>query len=86
FVTHIGDKVVKVIDARTFEVVKTIAVGNGPVNTVFRPDGKYAYVTNMRDDTVSVIDLSELEVVKTLKVGKTPFGLLVIPAMDGQNF
>jgi YVTN family beta-propeller protein len=40
----------------------------------------------MRDDTVSVIDLSELEVVKTLKVGKTPFGLLVIPAMDGQNF
>jgi YVTN family beta-propeller protein/autotransporter-associated beta strand protein len=44
-----------VLDARTYQVIGTIPVGNGPVGVAVSPIGEFAYVTNQFDNTVSVI-------------------------------
>jgi YVTN family beta-propeller protein/autotransporter-associated beta strand protein len=46
---------VSVLDARTYQVIGTIPVGNGPVGVAVSPSGKFAYVANQFDNTVSVI-------------------------------
>ncbi len=77
------DKVVKVFDAASYRLVKTIKTGKAPVNSAFRPDGKYAYVTNRNSDTISVIDTSSWDVVKTLPVGRKPFGIYLFNPVTG---
>jgi YVTN family beta-propeller protein len=46
---------VSVLDARTYQVIETLPVGNGPVGVAVSPRGKFAYVANQFDNTVSVI-------------------------------
>jgi YVTN family beta-propeller protein len=63
---------VRVLDAATYAVIKTIAVGNVPRGFSLSPDGARLFVTNSWDDTLSVIDTRTLAVTATWPVGAEP--------------
>ena len=67
-----GSNEVRVLDASTFAVVKTISVGAVPRGLALSPDGARLFVTNSWDDTLSVIDTRSLAVVATFPVGAEP--------------
>ena len=63
---------VRVLDAATYAVIKTIAVGKVPRGFSLSPDGARLFVTNSWDDTLSVIDTRSLAVTDTWPVGAEP--------------
>ena len=63
---------VRVLDAATYAVIKTIAVGKVPRGFSLSPDGARLFVTNSWDDTLSVIDTRTLAVTATWPVGAEP--------------
>jgi YVTN family beta-propeller protein len=63
---------VRVLDAATYAVMKTIAVGRVPRGFSLSPDGTRLFVTNSWDDTLSVIDTRTLAVTATWPVGAEP--------------
>jgi YVTN family beta-propeller protein len=63
---------VRVLDARSFAVIKNIAVGRVPRGFSLSPDGARLFVTNSWDDTLSVIDTRTLAVTATWPVGAEP--------------
>ena len=63
---------VRVLDAATYTVIKTIAVGNVPRGFSLSSDGTRLFVTNSWDDTLSVIDTRTLAVTATWPVGAEP--------------
>jgi YVTN family beta-propeller protein len=63
---------VRVLDAATYAVIKTIAVGKVPRGFSLSPDGARLFVTNSWDDTLSVIDTRTLTVTATWPVGAEP--------------
>ena len=78
YVTHFRDEFISVIDAKSYDEVKRIRVGQGIANVTFRPDGRFAYATLHSENKVAVIDTATMEVVKTLPAGDQPFGLIVM--------
>ena len=79
YVTHFRDDFIAVMDAKSYDEVKRIGVGQGVANVAFRPDGRFAYATMPGENKVAVIDTATMEVVKTLPAGDQPFGLIVMP-------
>lgn len=71
FVANGASDSVTVIDAATKEVVKTIAVGKGPVGAWQGANG-IAYVDNEAGKTITAIDTKTLDVLLTYKLGFTP--------------
>jgi YVTN family beta-propeller protein len=63
---------VRVLDAATYAVIKTIAVGKVSRGFSLSPDGARLFVTNSWDDTLSVIDTRTLAVTATWPVGAEP--------------
>ena len=63
---------VRVLDAATYAVLKTIAVGSVPRGFSLSPDGARLFVTNSWDDTLSVIDTRTLAVTAVWPVGAEP--------------
>src|SRR5271166_478049 len=63
---------IRVLDAASYAVIKTIPVGHVPRGFSFSPTGSRLFVTNSWDDTLSVIDTKALEVVATWPVGSEP--------------
>lgn len=68
---------VKVINATSGAVVKTVRVGHVPRGIVLSPDGYTAYVTNAWSDSVSEIDAKTLEISRTLPTGFEPAGVVI---------
>ena len=66
FAAHGEGDTMAVIDLRTQETVKHIALGDEPWRAFSTADGRYMLVPNNGDRTVSVISVAELEVVATL--------------------
>ena len=62
----------RILDAATGRVVKTIPVGHIPRGLSVSADGKQVYVANSWADTVSVIETQKLEITATLKTGFEP--------------
>ncbi len=62
----------RVVDTRTGDVTKTIAVGHVPRGVSLSPDGKQIYVANSWTDKISVIDAEKLEVVREIHAGFEP--------------
>ena len=56
YVTNMASGTVSVIDAATWNVVKTIKVGTEPFGCALTPDGSRLYVANQSSDDVSVIN------------------------------
>jgi YVTN family beta-propeller protein len=70
---------IKVVDAISDKVLKSIPVGRVPRGLVLSRNGDRLYVTNAWSDTVSVIDTMSLEVIETLSAGFEPSGVVVDP-------
>jgi YVTN family beta-propeller protein len=68
---------VKVIDTATDDVIRSIAVGPGPVDIVISPDGVAALVANFAGNSISAIDLAT-ERVKTVAVDGIPRALMYV--------
>jgi YVTN family beta-propeller protein len=67
-----GSSEIRVLNASTFAIIKTIPVGAVPRGLALSPDGARLFVTNSWDDTLSVIDTRSLEVAATWPVGAEP--------------
>ncbi len=67
----------RVVDANSGKLVKSVAVGRVPRGIAVSADGQQIYVTNTWDDTVSVIDATALKVTRTLPTGFEPTGVAV---------
>jgi YVTN family beta-propeller protein len=63
---------VRILDAKSFKVIKNISVGRVPRGFSLSPDGARLFVTNSWDDTLSVIDTHTLAVTATWPVGTEP--------------
>ena len=63
---------VRVLDAKSYALVKTIEVGAVPRGFSLSPRGDRLFVANSWDDTISVIDTKTLEVTATWPVGAEP--------------
>ena len=70
---------IRVVDATSDKVLKSIPVGRVPRGIVLSRNGDRLYVTNAWSDTVSVIDTMSLEVIETLSAGFEPSGVVVDP-------
>ena len=66
---------VRVLDAATYAVIGTAAVGRVPRGMALSRTGDRLFVTNPWDDTLSVIDSRALKVVATWPVGAEPSGV-----------
>lgn len=73
----IGDKVVTVIDPKTFSVVKQIDVGVGPHGVRASRDSRWIYVSVATANKVVVIDPESLEIAEEIPVGDFPFWIAV---------
>lgn len=51
-----GASGVTVIDVRTRQVIRTLAIGGWPLRVAVRPDGRRAYVSQFRGTSIAVID------------------------------
>ena len=71
---------VRVLDAATHSLVKSIPVGRVPRGIALSHSGDRLYVTNAWDDTLSVIDTHQLAVIATWAVGAEPSGVVASPA------
>jgi len=67
-----GTDELAVVDARSGNVTRRIAVGRVPKGIALSPDGRDAFVVNSWSDDVSEIDLASFQVVRTLRAGFEP--------------
>ncbi len=67
---------VRVVEAASGKVVRSVAAGHVPRGIALAHDGHRLYVTNAWSDTVSVIDTTTFEVVQTLPTGFEPAGVV----------
>jgi len=68
---------VRVVDTKSGNVTKTVAVGHVPRGIAMSTDGKTLFVANSWDDTVSEIDTDSFKTVRTLSTGFEPNGVAV---------
>lgn len=62
----------RIVDARSNSVVKSVEVGCVPRGLALSPDGRQIYVTNSWDDNVTVIDAATLSLLSKLPAGWEP--------------
>jgi YVTN family beta-propeller protein len=67
----------RILNASSFALIKTIAVGRVPRGFSLSSSGNRLYVTNSWDDTLSVIDTATQTVIATWPVGEEPSSVAV---------
>ncbi len=92
FITNFGSGDVSVARRRERDVIKTVAVGFGPLGAGATRDGKRVYVACHNANHVAVIDTDSLEVVARIPTDAGPVQVTVAPnqrfayvANDGQG-
>jgi YVTN family beta-propeller protein len=78
FVTNSDGDSVSIIDRESYQVVKTLRVGDYPHHMTVSLDGRYLYIGNTHSNTVSAIDLATENIVKTLPL-LDPYNLYYSP-------
>ncbi len=68
---------VKIMDANTLKIIKSIPVGKRVWGLALSRDGKRLFTTNGLSADVSVIDTQRNEVIKTIAVGEFPWGVVI---------
>jgi YVTN family beta-propeller protein len=68
---------IRVLNATSGEIVKTIPVGSMPTGVGISPDGQKVFVSNRDSDNVSVISTNTLSVIATIPVGDSPNDLVM---------
>jgi YVTN family beta-propeller protein len=71
-----GSEEVRILDAATYNSIKSIRVGRVPRGFSLSPDGSRLFVANSWDDTLSVIDTSALSVLATWPVSGEPSSVI----------
>ena len=72
WVTNEHDDTVSVIDTETYEVTRTIEVGERPRGITFSKDYSVVYICASDSDTVQVIDPNTGEILHELPSGEDP--------------
>jgi YVTN family beta-propeller protein len=72
-----------IIDAKTLQLVKVIAVDIAPEHLSFSPDSRWYYQGNPEGDSISVIDMVSLQKVKTIPGFAEPLNVTFTP--DGSK-
>ena len=70
---------VAVIDAKTYEVIRYLLVGQRVWSLAFSPDQSRLYTTNGVSNDISVIDVAAQRVIKSVPVGQAPWGVVARP-------
>jgi YVTN family beta-propeller protein len=82
-VNYIGGDV-SIIDTASNTVVGDVpAVGEGPQDVTYAPDGRHFYTANVNDGTVSVVDTETGAVTARIPTGTSPTSVAVTP--DGRR-
>ena len=71
---------ITVLDSATFEVLKTIPVGQRPRGIMLTKDGKYLLICASDEDSVQVLDVERREIVGELPSGPDPELLNIHPS------
>jgi YVTN family beta-propeller protein len=85
FVTNLAGGLIKVIDAKTYQVTDDIKVGDTPSNITISPRGGQAFVTNYgrgKIGRVDFIDTSTHRVLGEVEVGVRPLAAVVSELED----
>ena len=70
---------VTVIDAHSFEPVKSFATGKGHHEIEFSADSRHAFVTNRDSGTVSVFDVANMKKLRDVATGPQPISIALSP-------
>jgi len=79
FVANQKSGTVTVLDAKTGDLIKSIATGEGALSLAFDPSRKNLYVANRRAGTVSVVNGDTYEVIANLETGTHPQTIAIDP-------
>jgi YVTN family beta-propeller protein len=77
YVSNRSQGTVQVIDTATYQTVKSIPVGNGPVEILVSPDDTYAVVSNFDGASLTAFDLNSYATT-TLKLPDQPLGMAFV--------
>lgn len=83
FVASSKEKALQVYDARTFEKIKDVPVGDRCWHFSFTPDDTKILLACGRSDEVLVIDAEKLEVEKHIVNQGMPWGVITFPKSVG---
>jgi YVTN family beta-propeller protein len=72
-----------IIDTKTLQLIKTIAVDIAPEHLAFSPDSRWYYQGNPDGDSISVIDMQSLSKIKTIPGFAEPLNVTFLP--DGSK-
>lgn len=78
FISNSDGDSVSIIDRDTYQVIKSLPVGDYPHHMIVSLDGHYLYIGNAHSDTASVIDLATETIAKTLPL-PDPYNLYYTP-------
>ena len=78
FITNSDGDSVSIVDRDTYQVLKTLPVGDYPHHMIVSLDGRYLYVGNTHSNTVSAIDLATENIAKTIPL-LDPYNLFYSP-------
>jgi YVTN family beta-propeller protein len=75
WVTNSGSSETTVFDARTRELLASIATSKDPSGVSISPDGRHAYVTNSNANLLTFVDVTTRKVLDTMQIGTDPDGV-----------
>ena len=70
---------VAVIDAKTYQVLDYLLVGQRVWQLAFTPNQRFLSTTNGLSNDISIIDLQQRKVTKSVAVGQYPWGIAIAP-------
>jgi YVTN family beta-propeller protein len=83
FVAAAKSKLLQVFDAKTWEPVKDVPIGNRCWHFTFTPDDRHVLLACGRSDEVVVVDAVKLEVVEHISDKALPWGVVTYPKSMG---
>lgn len=72
-----GAEKIEAVDARTGDVIASVAVPGSPHAVALSPGGKELWVADATANTITIVDTGQRKVVATLPAGKQPHLLAI---------
>jgi DNA-binding beta-propeller fold protein YncE len=69
---------ISIVDPGTLKQVRSMTVGEGPVDLTSSPDGRLGYICNARSGTIIEVDLDSMEIMRTIAAGAAPHGVMLL--------
>lgn len=81
FITNSDGDTFSIIDRNTYQVLKTLPVGDYPHHMIVSLDGRHLYIGNTHSDTITTMDLATEKIVKTMPM-LDPYNFYYTPDRD----